>query len=75
MTRLGGKEDIILTMNEVFCSRNEPEKFRVATVGVGEHDPRPPRYPVGHDFGKPIFDQTAAVFGLRKLLQQAGDAA
>jgi hypothetical protein len=30
---------------------------------------------LGHDFGEPIFDQTAAVFGSRKLLQEAGNPA
>lgn len=30
-----GKDDLILTKNEVLCSRNEPEKFRLAIVVVG----------------------------------------
>jgi len=68
-----GKDDLILTKNEILCSRNEPEKFRLAVVVVGEDGPRPPRYLVGYDFGEPVFAETATAFSLRKLLEMAGD--
>jgi hypothetical protein len=64
-----GKDDVVLTKNEILCSRNEPEKFRLALVTVGEDGPQPPRYLMGHDFGEPVFDQTATIFSLRKLLE------
>jgi SNF2 family DNA or RNA helicase len=70
-----GKDDVVLTKNEILCSRNEPEKFRLAIVIVGEDGPRPPRYLVGYNFGDPVFAQTATTFSLQKLLQAAGDPA
>lgn len=68
-----GKDDLTLTKNEILTSRNEPEKFRLAIVIVGEDGPRPPRYLKGYDFGEPVFAQTAATFSLRKLLGFAGE--
>ncbi len=70
-----GKDDIVLTKNEILCSRNEPEKFRLAVVVVGEDGPRPPRYLVGYNFGEPVFAETATTFSLRKLLAEAGGPA
>lgn len=70
-----GKDDLTLTKNEILCSRNEPEKFRLAIVVVGEDGLRPPRYIVGYDFGEPVFAETATTFSLRKLLSAAGDPA
>ncbi|MGI8911230.1 MAG: helicase-related protein [Rubrobacteraceae bacterium] len=67
------KDDLTLTKNEILCARNEPEKFRLAIVVVGEDGPRPPRYLKGYDFGEPVFAQTATTFSLRKLLQAAGE--
>jgi hypothetical protein len=64
-----GKDNLTLTKNEILCSRNEPDKFRLAIVIVGEEGSRPPRYLAGHDFGEPVFDQTATIFSLRKLLE------
>jgi superfamily II DNA or RNA helicase len=64
-----GKDDLTLTKNEILCSRNEPDKFRLAIVIVGEEGSRPPRYLASHDFGEPVFDQTATIFSLRKLLE------
>ncbi len=65
-----------LTKNEILCSRNEPEKFRlVAIVVVGEDGPRPPRYLTGYNFGEPVFAETATTFSLRKLLNFAGEPA
>jgi len=68
-----GKDDLTMTKNEILCSRNEPEKFRLAIVVVGEDGPKPPRYLIGYDFGEPVFAETAKTFSLRKLLQAAGD--
>ena len=70
-----GKDDLILTKNEMLCSRNEPEKFRLAVVVVGEDGPGSPRYLSGYDFGEPVFAETATTFSLRKLLQTARDPA
>ncbi len=66
------KDDLILTKNEILCSRNEPEKFRLAIVVFGEDGPKPPRYLAGYDFGEPVFAETATTFSLRKLLRAAG---
>ncbi len=68
-----GKDDLTLTKNEILCSRNESEKFRLAVVVVGEDGPRPPRYLAGYDFGEPVFAETATTFSLRKLLRSAGE--
>ena len=68
-----GKDDLTLTKNEILCSRNEPEKFRLAIVVVGEDGARAPRYLKGYDFGEAVFAQTATTFSLRKLLQAAGE--
>ena len=68
-----GKDDLTLTKNEILCSRNEPEKFRLAIVLVGEDGPKPPRYIAGYDFGEPVFAETATTFSLRKLLNCAED--
>jgi hypothetical protein len=55
------------------CSRNEPEKFRLAIVVVDEEGPRTPRYIAGYDFGEPVFAQTATTFSVSKLLDAAGE--
>lgn len=68
-----GKDDFTLTKNEILCSRNEPEKFRLAIVVVGKDGPRPPRYLAGYNFGEPVFAETATTFSLRKLLDAAGE--
>jgi Domain of unknown function (DUF3883) len=68
-----GKDDLILTKNEILCSRNEPQKFRLAIVVVGEDGARAPRYLKRYDFGEPVFAQTATKFSLRRLLQAAGE--
>jgi hypothetical protein len=68
-----GKDDLTLTKNEILCSRNEPEKFRLAIVVVGEDGPQPPRYLAGYDFGEPVFAETATTFSLRKLLNCSGE--
>lgn len=39
-----GKNDITLTKNEILCSRNAPEQFRLALVIVAEEGARAPRY-------------------------------
>jgi len=68
-----GKDDLTLTKNEILCSRNEPEKFRLAIVIVGEDGPQSPRCVAGYDFGEPVFAQTATTFSLPKLLDFAGE--
>jgi SNF2 family DNA or RNA helicase len=68
-----GKDDVTLTKNEIFCSRNEPQKFRLALVVVGEGGPRPPRYLKGYPFGEPDFAETTRTFSLCKLLEMSGE--
>jgi hypothetical protein len=68
-----GKDDVTLTKNEIFCSRNEPEKFRLAVVVVGEGGAQPPRYLKGYAFGEPDFAETTRTFSLRKLLEHTGE--
>jgi hypothetical protein len=68
-----GKDDLTLTKNEIFCSRNEPEKFRLALVVIGEDGPRAPRYLKGYPFGEPDFAETTRTYSLRRLLDMAGE--
>jgi Domain of unknown function (DUF3883)/SNF2-related domain len=68
-----GRDDLVLTKNEILCSRNEPERFRLAIVIVSENGSQPPRYLIGYDFGEPVFAQTATTFSLRKQLQASGE--
>jgi superfamily II DNA or RNA helicase len=68
-----GKDDLTMTKNEILCSRNEPEKFRLAVVVVGENGPRVPRYLEGYHFGEPDFAETTRTFSLRKLIDLAGE--
>ncbi len=68
-----GKDDLTLTKNEILCSRNEPEKFRLAIVVVGEDGARPPRYLKNYLFGEPDFRETARTFSLSGLLDSAGE--
>jgi superfamily II DNA or RNA helicase len=73
--RRGSDVDVTLTKNEILCSRNEPETFRLALVVVGENGLKPPRYLVGHPFGEPDFAETSRSFSLRRLLEKAGEPA
>jgi hypothetical protein len=68
-----GRDDLVLTKNEILCSRNEPERFRLAIVIVSENGSQSPRYLIGYDFGEPVFAQTATTFSLRKQLQASGE--
>ena len=68
-----GKSDITLTKNEILCSRNEPEKFRLALVRVAENRAEAPRYLRGYVFGEPDFAETTRTFSLQKLLEHAGE--
>ncbi|MCU0772890.1 MAG: DUF3883 domain-containing protein [Verrucomicrobia bacterium] len=68
-----GKSDVTLTKNEILCSRNEPEKFRLALVIVAEEGARAPRYLRGFGFGEPDFAETTRTFSLQKLLEHAGE--
>ncbi len=71
--RREGDVDVTLTKNEILCSRNEPERFRLALVVVGEGGAQPPRYLAGHPFGEPDFAETARSFSIRKLLEMSGE--
>ena len=68
-----GKDDITLTKNEILCSRNEPERFRLALVVVEKEGARPPRYLKEYAFGEPDFAETTRTFSLRKLLEMSGE--
>lgn len=71
--RWAGKSDITLTKNEILCSRNEPEKFRLALVRVEQNRTEAPRYLRGYLFGEPDFAETTRTFSLQKLLEHAGE--
>jgi hypothetical protein len=64
---------VTLTKNEILCSRNEPEKFRLALVSVDEQGVQKPRYIKGYVFGEPDFAETTRTFSLQKLLKFAGE--
>ena len=68
-----GKNDITLTKNEILCSRNAPEQFRLALVIVAEEGARAPRYLRGFGFGEPDFAETTRTFSLPQLLDYAGE--
>jgi hypothetical protein len=68
-----GKSDVTLTKNEILCSRNEPEKFRLALVIVTEEGAQAPGYLQGFGFGEPDFAETTRTFSLQKLLEYAGE--
>jgi hypothetical protein len=65
------KTDITLTKNEILCSRNEPDKFRLALVLIDEQGARSPQYIKGYTFGEPDFAETTRTFSLHKLLESA----
>ncbi len=67
------KDDLVLTKNEILCSRNEPERVRLALVVVGEGGDEAPRYLKGYPFGEPDFAETGRAFSLRKLLEMSGE--
>jgi len=67
------KDTVTLTKNEIYCSRNEPTKFRLALVLVDEQGAKPPRYLQGYVFGEPDFAETTRTFDLKKLLKAAVD--
>jgi superfamily II DNA or RNA helicase len=67
------KDEVTLTKNEILCSRNEPDKFRLALVRVGEEGPHAPRYLRGFPLGEPDFAETTRTFSLRKLLEVSGE--
>jgi len=67
------KQDVTLTKNEILCSRNEPEKFRLALVLVDENGPKAPKYLKQYCFGEPDFAETTRTFSLNKLLELAGE--
>ncbi|CAN5278653.1 helicase-related protein [soil metagenome] len=71
--RREGADTVTLTRNEVLCSRNEPEKFRLALVVVRDGVAEPPRYVKGHNFGEPKFPQTASVFNMADMLDISGE--
>jgi hypothetical protein len=71
--RREGADTVTLTRNEVLCSRNEPEKFRLALVVVRDGVAEPPRYVKGHNFGEPKFPQTASIFNMADMLDISGE--
>jgi superfamily II DNA or RNA helicase len=73
--RRAGDVDVTLTKNEILCSRNEPHRFRLALVVVGDNGPEPPHYLKEYTFGEPDFAETTRTFSMRKLLQAADEPA
>ena len=73
--RREGDVDVTLTKNEILCSRNEPDRFRLALVVVGEDGVKSPRYLAEHSFREPDFAETTRSFSIRKLLEKAGEPA
>ncbi len=65
------KQVVVLTKNEILCSRNEPEKFRLAMVLVDENGPKTLRYLQQLPFSEPDFAETAKIFNLKQLLENA----
>ncbi len=63
-----------LTKNEILCACNQPERFRLAIVTIGQDGAQPPVYVRDYDFGQPGFEQTSAVFPLATLIQRGGPA-
>jgi hypothetical protein len=68
-----GRDDLTLTKNEILCSRNAPERFRLALVALEGKEVRGIRYLRGHRFREPEFAETARNFSFRELLETAGE--
>ena len=66
-----GDDQVTITKNEILCSRNEPEKFRLALVIIGPDGAKPPQYVREFTFGEPDFGETTRTFSLKKLLEYA----
>jgi len=71
--RVEGADSVSLTKNEILCARNQPERFRLAIVVVGQGGAQAPVYVKDYDFGQPGFEQTSAVFPLATLLRWAAE--
>ena len=71
--RVDGADTVMVTRNEVITSLNEPEKYILAIVEVGENGhARSPRYVRGRlAEHEPGFGQTAIQFSLKSLLERA----
>ena len=67
-----GDDQVTITKNEILCSRNKPDRFRLALVVIRPDGAAEPRYLVDFDFGEPVFAETSKTFSLRKLLGKAG---
>lgn len=68
-----GDDQVTTTKNEILCSRNEPDKFRLTLVVIGTDGVKYPQYVHVFSFGEPDFGETTRTFSLRKLLKHAGE--
>lgn len=73
--RAAGADQVTLTRTEILCSRNEPDRFRLAVVIVEDDRAREPVYVQGFDFGQPGFAQTSSTYSLNSLLAHGGPPA
>jgi len=71
--RAEARNTVTITRTEILCSRNEPDKFRLALVVVGDRGPQPPRYARDLPFGEPDFAETSRSYDLSRLLETAGE--
>jgi superfamily II DNA or RNA helicase len=64
-------ETVTLTRNEIRCSQNMPDRFRLAVVLVEAGKAHPPRYVKGFNFGQPGAGHVASTFSLTDVLTVA----
>lgn len=70
--RIDTGDTVMITRQELITSLNEPDKFVLAIVQVGDGFVSEPRYVRGAlDTREPPFDQNAIQFNLKKLLDRA----
>ncbi|MEP1934515.1 MAG: DUF3883 domain-containing protein [Hoeflea sp.] len=70
--RIDSADTVMITRQEVITSLNEPEKFILAIVQIGNGYAQAPRYVRGAlDSREPPFDQNAIQFNLKGLLERA----
>ena len=72
--RSQGQGEVTLTKNEILCSRNKRDTFRLAIVQVGrDGSVAAPRYVRDFEFGEPDFAETTRNYSLIRLLENAGE--
>ncbi|WP_170518608.1 helicase-related protein [Ruegeria atlantica] len=70
--RIDSADTIMITRQELITSLNEPDKFILAIVQIGENYIGEPRYLCGAlDTREPPFEQNAIQFNIKRLLERA----